>query len=169
LPPLLLGASFGPWLYGALILLLLARPKGLMMGTPVATMSAVNHALESGIVVKGAAELARLAKVHVVGINKTGTITEGRMTVSDIRSLGDVPEEEILRIAASIEWGVAHPIGTAISEAAQRMEVETVAVTSVVLSSGLGAETHVDGHRFAVGNLQLMKLKGVDVEPLLPL
>lgn len=163
IPPLVFGTALDPWLYLGLKLLVVSRPGALVAAVPSAITAALNHARKMGIALKDSMTLMRIAKVNAVAFDQIGTLTQGKMLLSDIVSIGDVTQEQVLQLAASVEWGTDHPLGPAIAEAAASLEVEPKAARSVNITSGLGAEATIDGRWVLVGNSSFMRLHGVDV------
>ena len=119
LPPLLTGASWLAWIERALVLLVVACPCALVIATPVAMVSALSAAARRGLLLKGGAVLERLAAIRVVALDKTGTVSEGRLRITAVTPLGAFPESRALQLAASVEAGVHHPLALAIVDLAR--------------------------------------------------
>ena len=119
LPPLLLGADWGTWVYRGLALLLIACPCALVLSTPAAIASGLAAGARRGLLVKGGAALEVIGRVRTVAFDKTGTLTAGRPRVTDILALApDASERSVLGLAAAVENGSSHPIARAILDRA---------------------------------------------------
>ncbi|HCJ11071.1 MAG TPA: cadmium-translocating P-type ATPase, partial [Clostridiales bacterium] len=119
-PPLVLGGPFGPYVYRALALLLVACPCALVLSTPVAVVAAIGRAARRGVLIKGGSALEAAGRVRAVAFDKTGTLTAGRPEVSDIVTSDGLTEEGVLRLAAAVEWRSEHPVAGAIRREAAR-------------------------------------------------
>ncbi|MDE3747835.1 heavy metal translocating P-type ATPase [Methylobacterium komagatae] len=118
-PPLLLGADWGTWVYRGLALLLIACPCALVLSTPAAIASGLAAGARRGLLVKGGAALEVIGRVRTVAFDKTGTLTAGRPRVSDILVFApDASERSLLGLAAAVENGSSHPIARAILDRA---------------------------------------------------
>lgn len=113
-PPLFFGAAFSPWLYKALVLLVIACPCALVISTPVSVVSGLAAAARNGILVKGGAYLEAGRTLKMVALDKTGTLTEGRPVVTDVVSLNGGSRDELLQLAASLDAPSEHPVASAI-------------------------------------------------------
>ncbi len=113
-PPLLLGAAFSPWLYKALVLLVIACPCALVISTPVTVVSGLAAAARKGILVKGGVHLEAGRKLRVIALDKTGTLTHGKPQVTDVVPLSDRSQGQVLQLAASLEAHSEHPVASAI-------------------------------------------------------
>ncbi|HTV00798.1 MAG TPA: cation-translocating P-type ATPase [Luteitalea sp.] len=151
LPPLVTGGSWAVWIERALVLLVVACPCALVIATPVAMVSALSAAARRGLLLKGGAVLERLASVEIVALDKTGTVSEGRLGLSRVTSLGGLPEAETMQLAASLEAGVHHPLAEAIVDAATSRGLTPLAVESVQHVAGRGASGIVDGRHVRIG------------------
>ncbi|MGF3024172.1 heavy metal translocating P-type ATPase [Methylobacterium aquaticum] len=119
LPPLLLGADWGTWVYRGLALLLIACPCALVLSTPAAIASGLAAGARRGLLVKGGAALEIIGRVRTVAFDKTGTLTAGRPRVTDILALApDASDRSVLGLAAAVENGSSHPIARAILDRA---------------------------------------------------
>lgn len=156
LPTLLGLLSFGDAFYAALALLILACPCALVLSTPVSIVSALGRASAAGVLVKGGAHLERAATVRTVAFDKTGTLTEGAPAVTHVVPFGVAPDE-LLRVAAAVEQGSAHPLATAIVAAARGADPRPLpAVTDGRALTGLGAVGTVQGREIRVGSPRLL-------------
>jgi Cd2+/Zn2+-exporting ATPase len=114
IPPLLLGQEWNPWIYRALVLLVIACPCALVIATPVSIVSGLTALARRGVLVKGGIYLEAVGKLRALAVDKTGTITQGKPQVVGITSVGDLANGEILRRAAAINIHSEHPLATAI-------------------------------------------------------
>jgi Cd2+/Zn2+-exporting ATPase len=170
LPPLLFGEAPMVWAYRGLVLLVIACPCAIVLAAPVVTLSALTRATRDGIVAKGARHLETLGKVRAVAFDKTGTLTRGRLRVVRVRPAARVAEDEVIRLAAVVEGGSAHPAAEAIRREAARRGVATAARGSLartfVAVDGMGVSAEVDGVRVHVGNRRLFETLGCGAEGL---
>jgi Cd2+/Zn2+-exporting ATPase len=167
-PPLLLREPAVPWAYRALVVLVIACPCAIVLAAPVATLSALTRATRDGILAKGARHMEALGKVRAVAFDKTGTLTRGRLRVVRVRPAAGFAEDEVLRLAAAVEAGSAHPVAEAIRHEAARRGVATAARGSLArtfaAADGLGVSADVDGFRVHVGNRRLFEAMGHGTE-----
>jgi Cd2+/Zn2+-exporting ATPase len=163
LPPLLLGALFVDWLYRSLVLLVIACPCALVISTPVTLASAMTNAARNGILIKGGKHLELLSAIGAVAFDKTGTVTQGRATVTDIVPLNSLSSQEILRIAAAAELHSEHHLAEALLRKAKETGIHLTDMATEDFSSitGKGIRTRVDGTSYIVGNHLLMEELGV--------
>ena len=143
----------------AVAVLIIACPCAMGLATPTAIMVGTGKGAEHGVLIRSADALERAHRVQVVVMDKTGTLTEGRPSVTDIVPV-DVSEDELLRLAASIERGSEHPLGEAIVARAKERALTLQSPTDFNAIPGLGVEGNIDGTRLALGNLALMKHGG---------
>jgi Cd2+/Zn2+-exporting ATPase len=160
LPPVVLGGSWGDWIYRALVLLVISCPCALVISTPVSIVSALSAAARKGVLIKGGAHLERLAGVRCVAFDKTGTLTRGDLRVVGVTSLNGAVPERILQLAASLEARSEHPIGAAIVARAREQGLAVSPVERFQALPGLGAEAFVDGTRVVIGNHRLFEERG---------
>ena len=113
LPPLLMGAAWGEWIYKGLAILLIGCPCALVISTPAAIAASLSAGARRGLLMKGGAVLESLGKVTAVAFDKTGTLTAGKPQVTDIIAFGR-PEAQVLSRAAVLEQGSSHPLALAI-------------------------------------------------------
>ncbi len=151
----------------AISVLIIACPCALGLATPMGITVAVGRGAKSGILVKDAAHLERLAEADTLVIDKTGTITEGRPEVVHVRSLADdLDENRLLALAAAVESGATHPLAEAILRGAQERGIKVPAATDFHSNPGLGVVAKVDGAALALGNAALMEELGIDLSAI---
>ncbi|MGP9768433.1 heavy metal translocating P-type ATPase [Halomonas sp. AOP13-D3-9] len=115
-PPLVSTMLWSESIYRALALLLIACPCALVISTPAAIAAGLSVGARNGLLMKGGAVLEQLGKLKRVALDKTGTLTAGKPTVTDIESVDGVSDDEIVRLAAALEQGSSHPLAVAISD-----------------------------------------------------
>ena len=121
-PPLFFGASWEEWIYRALALLLIACPCALVLSVPAAVTSGISAGARRGLLIKGGAVLESIGDVQTVAFDKTGTLTQNRPQVTDVVPIV-AGTDEVLRLAAAVETGSAHPLAKAILERADGLDV----------------------------------------------
>jgi Cd2+/Zn2+-exporting ATPase len=151
-PPLLAGGDWGVWFYRALVLLVIACPCALVISTPVSIVSGLTAMARRGVLIKGGAHLEALGKLRALALDKTGTLTTGQPKVLRVITMNGKTEGEILRIAAAIDTHSGHPLARAVLSAAEEQQVAIARGTSYLARTGRGAEAHLDGHEYFVGN-----------------
>ncbi len=159
--------SFHDWFYRALVLLVLACPCALVISTPVTVVSGLGGAARRGILIKGGVHLENARKLRTVALDKTGTLTHGTPVLTNLVNLGALTEDDILRIAASIEALSEHPVAHAVVTA-YRGTLETVDGFEAI--TGRGVRGTIDGVTYTLGNHRLVEETGVcgpDLEQLL--
>jgi Cu+-exporting ATPase len=130
------------------------------LATPTAIMVGTGKGAENGVLIKSSESLERAGTVNVVVLDKTGTITEGKPSVTDVVSL-DGDEARTLQLAASVEQGSEHPIGAAIVDAARERGLALSELSGFEALSGKGVAGDVEGKRVLLGTLKLMEEEGV--------
>lgn len=158
LPWLAFGQPFEPWLYRALVLLVIACPCALVVSTPVAIASGLTAAARAGIVVKGGVYLERGEKLACIALDKTGTLTAGTPTLTDVIPQNGREPGEVLRLAASIEASSEHPVAKALVSA---YKGDLQKVTGFAALTGRGVAGVVDEVEYRVGNHRLVESTGV--------
>ncbi|HEY2386009.1 MAG TPA: copper-translocating P-type ATPase [Candidatus Binatia bacterium] len=154
-------------LVSAVAVLIIACPCALGLATPMSIMVASGRGAHAGVLVKSAAALETLAGVDTLAVDKTGTLTEGRPTLTAIRAYGPVDEAEVLRRAAALESRSEHPLAAAVLAAASARGVGPAGVvTDFASRTGTGVTGVVDGTRVVLGNRALMAAEGIDVTSL---
>ncbi|MGP9591914.1 heavy metal translocating P-type ATPase [Halomonas sp. AOP42-C2-25] len=115
-PPLVSSMLWSESIYRALALLLIACPCALVISTPAAIAAGLSVGARNGLLMKGGAVLEQLGKLKRVALDKTGTLTAGKPTVTDVESFNGVSLDEVVRLAAALEQGASHPLAVAISD-----------------------------------------------------
>ncbi|SHI79262.1 heavy metal translocating P-type ATPase [Parasporobacterium paucivorans] len=136
--------------------LVIACPCALGLATPTAIMVATGKGAENGILIKGGEALETAHKINTIVFDKTGTITEGKPTVTDILVTEDGSADNLLRLTASAEKGSEHPLGQAIVAGAQERGLEFLKVSHFESLTGRGIEAVIDGQNILAGNRKLM-------------
>ncbi len=157
---MLLGESFDFALSCGISVLVISCPCALGLATPVAVTVAIGRMAERGILVKSAEALEVLHEVKVVALDKTGTVTQGKPSVTDVIS---ADEAKLLRLAASLEAPSEHPLAGAIIEYCDKNAVKAETITEFVAVSGRGVTAVIDGKRAFAGNAIYMQEQGVDI------
>ncbi len=160
------GARLTSALVHAVSVLIIACPCALGLATPTAVMVGTGRGAEVGVLIRGGEALEILRKVQTVVLDKTGTITEGRPGVTDVFASELFDEEELLRLAASVERASEHPLGEAFVRLAEERGLKLSRVESFMAVAGQGVEAETEGRRVTVGNLKLMNERGVNVDGL---
>ncbi len=145
-PPLAFGADWQIWIYRALTVLLIACPCALVLSTPAAIATGIATAARYGILVKSGAALEMLARIGIAAFDKTGTLTLGHPAVTDV----DGDASDVLRLAASVENGLSHPVARAIVAEATRRSIGLTHAENVQIRQGEGVEGTVEGRLIAI-------------------
>jgi len=144
LPPLLLGESWGEWIYKGLAILLIGCPCALVISTPAAVAAGLSAGARRGMLMKGGAVLEGLGRIEAVAFDKTGTLTEGKPVVTDVVPCGRT-EREVLSMAAALEQGSSHPLAVAILDKAKAEKAPVPPAFGAKAVSGKGVEGNVGG------------------------
>ena len=164
-------SQFTRALINMVAVLVIACPCAMGLATPTAVMVGTGKGAETGILFRNSEALERAGKVTVVVLDKTGTVTKGQPAVTDIvtNQPSTVGEDELLRLAASVEKGSEHPLGEAIWAEATTRGLTLSELAKFNADAGLGVSAEVDGHLVAVGNMRMMQdrnhpMNGLDVD-----
>jgi P-type Cu+ transporter len=165
--------ALGWWLWGpqprgafavlnAVSVLIIACPCALGLATPMSIMVASGRAATSGVLFRDAEALETLRRVDTLIVDKTGTLTLGRPVFAHAIGVAPFGNDEVLRLAASIDQGSEHPLAHAIVEAARSQELSLAKPTAFESSTGIGVRAEVEGHQAVLGNAALMRDAGID-------
>ncbi len=164
---LLAGAAVEQAFSAGLAVLIIACPCALGLATPAALVAACGRGAQLGIFIKGHHALESSGLIDTVVFDKTGTITQGRMAVTDVAAAPGTEPADLLRYAGAVERASEHPIAAAISEAAAARTGPLPAVEGFQALPGLGARAVVDGRQVVVGRERLLRDQGVAIPPAL--
>jgi Cu+-exporting ATPase len=159
--------SFTRALINMVAVLVIACPCAMGLATPTAIMVGSGKGAEAGILFRTSEALERAGKVKLVVLDKTGTITRGQPAVTNI-IVKDFPpgEDELLRLAASVENGSEHPLGESLVAEAGNRGLNLSDPLGFRALSGAGVQAEVDGFQVAVGNLRMMQSNGINLNGL---
>jgi P-type Cu+ transporter len=144
-------------LVNAVAVLVIACPCALGLATPMAIMVGTGRGAQAGVLIKNAEALETLEKVDTLVVDKTGTLTEGKPRVTGITPRGALPENDLLRLVASLEKASEHPFASSILAAAGEKGLQLANPQDFESRSGKGVTGVVDGNFIAAGNETLMK------------
>lgn len=162
LPPLLFAGGWSDWLQRACIFLVISCPCALVISVPLSFFGGIGAASKLGVLVKGSNYLEAVAQMTTIVLDKTGTITKGEFTVTDILPT-DIEKEQLLEIAALGEGYSNHPIAASIKKAYSKApDLTRVAEANEI--AGHGIEITVDGKKTYIGNEKLMAAKEIEYE-----
>ena len=152
--------SYG--LVSAVAVLIIACPCALGLATPMSIMTATGRGAQAGVLIKNAEALERFEKVDTLIVDKTGTLTEGKPKLVAVLPEDGHEEDEVLRLAASLERGSEHPLAEAIVRGAEERDVKMVDATDFEAITGKGVKGIVNGHNVALGNSKLVADMGLN-------
>ncbi|MES2025792.1 MAG: heavy metal translocating P-type ATPase [Pseudomonadota bacterium] len=163
LPPLLMAQPFQPWLYKALVLLVIACPCALVISTPVTVVSGLAAAARHGILIKGGVYLELGRKLKALALDKTGTITVGKPVVTDTLQIHDGDINAMLRLAASLAQRSDHPVSSAVVAywEMQQSSDALFEVSGFEALTGRGVRGTIDGKAYYLGNHRLIHELGI--------
>lgn len=153
---------FGHALIVGVSVLIIACPCALGLATPMSIMVGVGKGASAGVLIKNAEALERLEKVDTLVVDKTGTLTEGRPSVTKIVPAEGFEQEQLLRLAAGVERASEHPLALAIVEAAADRALKIPEVIDFDSPLGKGVQGIVESQKVLLGSARFMKEQGVD-------
>jgi P-type Cu+ transporter len=148
-------------LVNAVAVLIIACPCALGLATPISIMVGTGRGATAGVLIKNAEALEVFEKVDTLVVDKTGTLTEGKPRVTSVVVAEGWSEQELLRLAASLERASEHPLAAAILSGAEERKLELAAVEDFRSLTGKGVTGRVDGHAVALGNAQILSELGI--------
>lgn len=141
----------------------IACPCALGVATPAALLVGTSKGAQCGVLIKGGEYLERAGKVDTVVFDKTGTLTAGKPSVTDLIPSGETGQDELLRLAASVEQGSGHPLGQSIANEARSRSVRISEALDLEAIPGKGVKASVDGRAVLAGTRRLAAENGVDL------
>ena len=165
----LLGSTQG-WVYGlinAVSVLIIACPCALGLATPMSIMVATGRGATQGVLFRDATAIENFRRIDTLIVDKTGTLTEGKPVFDRAVSTGIYSEEEVLRLAATLDQGSEHPLAEAIVKAARARGLTLDKVEAFESISGIGVRGEVNGKSLALGNTSLMEQLNISVTSLI--
>jgi P-type Cu+ transporter len=161
---LLVGAGFQQALLSAVSVLIVACPCALGLATPTAIVVAMGEAARKGLLIKGLESLEALRKVDQVIFDKTGTLTKGEFSLTFSKSFSEIPQDQLLLFAASLQKGSEHPVAKAFLKAIRGQKL--LEVKDFVSLPGKGIQGKMNGDLYSLGSAVLMSEQGIDVPPV---
>ncbi len=161
IPPLALNEPFSPWIYRALVLLVISCPCALVLSVPLSYFASIGKFAREGILVKGSNFIDLLSKAKVVAFDKTGTLTKGKFKVTEVVTRNGFGKEEVLKFAALAELNSNHPIAKSILEAYDVRGLENL-VESYEEVAGMGIKAKIKGNLVIAGNDAMMHAERIE-------
>ncbi|HPT50633.1 MAG TPA: heavy metal translocating P-type ATPase [Accumulibacter sp.] len=163
LGPLLLNGNWETWLYQALVMLVIACPCALVISTPITVVSGLAAAARHGILIKGGTYLEKGRLLKAVALDKTGTLTVGKPALTDAAPFGDLPLEQALLIAASLDERSTHPVAQALVRGwrDRQPDAALLPVEDFGVLSGHGVKGRIAGQPWHLGNHRLVEELGI--------
>jgi P-type Cu+ transporter len=167
-------ATFGPeprlayGLVAAVTVLIIACPCALGLATPMSIMVGVGRGAQAGVLIKNAEALERMERVDTLVVDKTGTLTEGKPKLVSIVPAPGKDENNVLRLAASVERLSEHPLARAVVDAAKERKLSLLEVSNFDAPTGKGALGTIEGQRIAIGNSKFLAELGISAAALEP-
>lgn len=159
-PAILIG-NFTGWFYRGLVVLVVSCSCGIALSIPVSVVAAIANAARHGVLIKGGVYIEVASHIRAIAFDKTGSLTAGRPVVTDIIPFGDMKEETILCIAASIESRSEHILSDAILERAKEEGIPIQEVEGFEAIPGMGARAMVNGGSYCIGSRALCERAGL--------
>ncbi|SDC57086.1 Cd2+/Zn2+-exporting ATPase [Terribacillus halophilus] len=165
-PPFFGFGTRSEWVYRGLELLVIACPCALVISTPVAIVAAIGNAAKNGVLIKGGTSLEIAGKISAIAFDKTGTITEGKPKVTDIRVCSG-SQESLLEIAKTLEAYSNHPIANSIVAYADELNIHQLEGDKFQSIAGKGVSALIDGRTYFAGNVKLFNDLKVTIPPVI--
>ncbi|MDR3534326.1 MAG: copper-translocating P-type ATPase [Rhodopila sp.] len=153
-------------LIAAVSVVIIACPCALGLATPMSIMVAVGKGAGAGVLIKSAESLERMEKINTLVVDKTGTLTEGRPRVTSVVPAAGLSEDDVLRLASSLERSSEHPLAAAVMAAARARNIAADEPSDFASVTGKGVTGKVGGRSVALGNTKLMADQGIDLGDL---
>jgi Cd2+/Zn2+-exporting ATPase len=156
------GFEFATWIHRALVFLVVSCPCALVVSVPLSFFGGIGGAARKGILIKGANDLERLSHIQTLVFDKTGTLSEGRFTITGFHCAAST-EAELLRIAAAVEQHSNHPLALSVRDSYGKTPPQAAEVQEL---AGRGMQAVVEGTRYFVGNSRLLEECGLKAPKL---
>lgn len=169
IPPLISGnftAEFSKWLLRACTFLVISCPCALVISVPLAFFGGIGAASKEGVLVKGSNFLEQMSMLDTIVTDKTGTLTEGKFSVSYMEAAGEMDTDELIRYAAAAESGSTHPIASAITEACKKPYPPSK-IKDTQVQAGGGVKAIVGRDEIIVGKKSYLEEQGIETEDTL--
>ncbi len=163
IPVLFFSQPFTPWFTKALILLVISCPCALVISTPVAIVSAIGSAARNGVLIKGGSHLEAAGAIKIIAFDKTGTLTSGKARISEVVSAQGINPDQVLKVAASVEYFSEHHLAGPILEEAANKGLDLIPVTGFKTLPGIGAYAYNKNNKYYVGNERLFNQLGIEI------
>jgi len=172
-------AAFAAWFFvgpeprlahaivNAVAVLIIACPCALGLATPISIMVGTGRGATAGVLIKNAEALEIMEKVDTIVVDKTGTLTEGKPSLTTTQGIGGTSEDEALRLAASLEKASEHPLAEAIVAGAKERKLELVTVDGFAAVTGKGVSAKANGKALLLGNAKLMQDNGIGIDEVI--
>ncbi|MGH9245980.1 MAG: heavy metal translocating P-type ATPase [Acidimicrobiales bacterium] len=160
----LVGGDWSQWLERAATVVVAAAPCALVISIPVTYVAAIGNAGRKGVLIKGGIYLEELARVQVVAMDKTGTLTRGTPRLVELRPAPGIDEDGLLALAAAVETRSEHPLARAITAAATERAIAVSPVEAFESLPGAGAAATVDGTRYLIGSPEFIDQQDVALD-----
>ncbi|MHB8111139.1 MAG: heavy metal translocating P-type ATPase [Syntrophorhabdaceae bacterium] len=151
----------------AVAVLIIACPCALGLATPISIMVGTGHGAMAGVLIKNAEALEIMEKVDTLVVDKTGTLTAGRPELVAVQAESGFNEDQILRMAASLERASEHPLAEAIVRGAEAKKIKMAKANNFQSITGKGVTGEIDGYMVAAGNVKLLESLSINAEVLL--
>lgn len=151
-------------LVAALSVLVIACPCALGLATPISVMVGVGQGASLGVLIRNGEALQNAGKINTLILDKTGTITQGKPSVTAIQPTHLVNKDQLLQLTASLEKASEHPLATAIREAAKQQKLELTECSDFLSITGMGVSGTIDNQSILVGNRRLLESHGIHID-----
>ena len=167
--PALFGADFVTWLNRALVFLVASCPCSIVISIPLAYFSCIGAISKKGLLIKGTKHIEDLAKAKILALDKTGTITTGKMKVEELKVLDKtLNKEKLLQYAYSLESNSNHPVSTAIIEFASEFNLKKLEVENQKEIAGCGIYGEMEEKQVIIGNKKMLDKYQIEVDSKIP-
>ena len=165
IPPLLFGDDLVQWVYRALSIMVISCPCAFLISTPIGMVSSITSATRQGVIIKGSSHVEEMRNIKAVILDKTGTLTEGKLALSDIEVFDkNYSEEQLIEIAASLESKSSHPIGQAIVNYANENNIDFTDISDFKNVPGKGIIGKFNNEEYYAANESLIEGSSFEVD-----